>query len=116
MLQVRTGTSREGRKAAMDRYVGVDVHASSCTFAVLNSSGKLLRRDVVETNGAALVGYVKRTSGNVHLCLEESGWSQWLVEILSPHAEGSLTLTLEKQISRDSVSTRRTFELSIALT
>ena len=70
----------------MDRYVGVDVHTSSCTFVVLDSTGKLLRRDVVETNGRALVGYVKQMPGDVHLCLEESGWSQWLVEILSPRA------------------------------
>lgn len=70
----------------MDRFVGVDVHASSSTFVVLDSSGKLLRRDIVETNGRILVGYVKQLRGNVHLCLEEGGWSQWLVEILSPHA------------------------------
>ena len=69
----------------MERYLGADVHASSTTFSVLNVSGKQLRRDVVETNGKALVGYLKQIPGNLHLCIEEGGWSQWLVEILSRH-------------------------------
>jgi hypothetical protein len=40
---------------------------------------------VVETNGKALVGYLQQLPGNLHLCLEEGEWSQWLYEILSPH-------------------------------
>ena len=52
---------------------------------MLNESGKQLRRDVVETNGQALVGYLKQLPGNLHLCIEEGEWSQWLYEILSPH-------------------------------
>jgi hypothetical protein len=51
----------------------------------LNASGKQLRRDVVETNGHALVGYLKQNPGTVHLCIEESEGSQWLYEVLSPH-------------------------------
>ncbi|NIP97069.1 MAG: IS110 family transposase [Akkermansiaceae bacterium] len=69
----------------MERYLGGDVHAASVTFSVLNESGKQLRRDVVETNGQALVGYLKQQPGNLHLCIEEGEWSQWLYEILSPH-------------------------------
>ncbi len=69
----------------MERYIGCDVHAASCTLSVLNAAGKRLRRDVVETNGEALIGYLKQLRGNLQLCIEESEWSQWLVEILSPH-------------------------------
>ena len=69
----------------MERYLGADVHAASVTFCVLDASGKQIRRDVVETNGKALVGYLQQLSGNLHLCLEEGEWSQWLYEILSPH-------------------------------
>jgi transposase len=69
----------------MERYLGGDVHAASCTFSVLNETGKQLRRDVVETNGQALVGYLKQQPGNLHLCIEEGEWSQWLYEVLSPH-------------------------------
>jgi transposase len=69
----------------MQRYLGLDVHASSCTFAVLNASGKLLRRDVVETNGSVLIRYLKGVAGDLYVCVEESEWSQWLWEILRPH-------------------------------
>ena len=68
----------------MERYLGMDVHAASCTVAVLSAAGKLLRRDVVETNGGALIQYLRQIAGNLHLCVEESEWSQWLSEILRP--------------------------------
>lgn len=69
----------------MERYLGCDPHATSCTFSVLNQSGRQIRRDVVETHGRALVGYIQQVPGNLHLCVEEGEWSQWLHEILSPH-------------------------------
>lgn len=69
----------------MERYLGMDVHAESCSFCLLNASGKVVRRDVVETNGQALVAYLKQLAGRLHLCFEESEWAGWLWEILSPH-------------------------------
>jgi transposase len=69
----------------MERYLGADVHAASVSFCVLDASGKQIRRDVVETNGKALVGYLQQIPGHLRLCLEEGEWSQWLYELLSPH-------------------------------
>ncbi|MGH2625346.1 MAG: IS110 family transposase [Anaerolineales bacterium] len=69
----------------MQRYLGLDVHSDSCTLSVLSEAGKEVRREVVETNGRALVGLLKQIPGALHLCVEESEWSQWLYEILSPH-------------------------------
>ncbi len=69
----------------MDRYLGGDVHAASVSFTVRGESGKILRRDVVETHGQALVAYLRQQPGHVHLCIEERELSQWLYEILSPH-------------------------------
>jgi transposase len=71
----------------MERYLGLDVHRDSTSVVVLNARGKRVRRDVVETNGQALVGYLRSLGGSLHLCLEESEWSQWLTEILSPAAQ-----------------------------
>ena len=68
----------------MERYIGGDVHTASVTFSVRNEAGKVVRRDVVETKGQTLVGYLSQQPGNVHLCIEEGEWSQWLHEILSP--------------------------------
>jgi len=69
----------------VERYLGGDVHAASVTFSVLDESGRQIRRDVIETNGKALIGYLQQLAGNLHLCIEEGAWSQWLYEILSPH-------------------------------
>jgi transposase len=38
----------------MERYIGLDAHATSCTFAVLSERGRRLDSAVVETNGRAL--------------------------------------------------------------
>jgi len=38
----------------MDRYIGLDAHASSCTVAVVGPSGRRLHSQVVETNAGAL--------------------------------------------------------------
>ena len=71
----------------MERYVGIDVHAASCTLAVLGASGKRLQSLVVETNGRALVNAIKTIPGRLHVCLEEGTQSAWLHELLQPHVE-----------------------------
>ena len=70
----------------MERYVGVDAHAASCTLAVVGATGKRLRSIVVDTNGRALVEAVKGIGGRLHICLEEGTQSAWLYELLEPHA------------------------------
>lgn len=69
----------------MDKFAGLDVHAVSCTLAVMSASGKRLKSEVLETNGRVLVDALRRISGRVHLCIEEGTQSAWLYEILSPH-------------------------------
>ena len=69
----------------MDRYIGLDVHASSTSIAVVGPSGKRLGSRVVETNGQALLEWFKSQNGRLHVCLEEAVQSEWLYEILSPH-------------------------------
>ena len=71
----------------MDRYVGVDAHAETCTFGVMGPSGRRLTAKVVETNGHALVEAVRSIPGRIHLCLEEGTQSAWLYEILSPFVQ-----------------------------
>ncbi len=71
----------------MERYVGIDAHAASCTLAVVSASGKRLQSLVVETNGQALVNAIKTIPGRLHVCLEEGTQSAWLYELLEPHVE-----------------------------
>jgi len=47
----------------MIRYIGLDAHSSSCTFAVISQKGRKLNSTVVETNGKALVGFLMQARG-----------------------------------------------------
>jgi len=71
----------------MERYIGLDVHAASCTLAVISETGRKLRDFPVETNGQALVEAVRTIPGRKHIVFEEGLQSAWLYETLSPHVE-----------------------------
>jgi transposase len=68
----------------MDRYIGIDAHAQSCTLAVVSGAGKRLKSLVVETNGRALLEAIRSIPGRLHVCLEECTQSAWLYELLAP--------------------------------
>jgi transposase len=69
----------------MDRFIGLDVHMTSCTVAVVSASGKRLRDFPVETHGEALIDAVRSVAGKRHLVLEEGTQSAWLYDLLRPH-------------------------------
>lgn len=71
----------------MDRYIGLDAHSQTCTFAVMGMSGRRLKEQVLETNGKVLVDFVRTLPGRKHLCLEEGSQSEWLYELLRPHVD-----------------------------
>ena len=68
----------------MDRYTGLDAHASSCTGATVGPSGRRLHSQVAETNAGALIRVLRAIPGTRHLCLEEGTHASWLYEVLSP--------------------------------
>ncbi len=68
----------------MERYLGLDMHRDSCTAVVLSAGGKKTGEQVMATETAALVQYIKSLSGELHVCVEEGEWSEWVVEILNP--------------------------------
>ncbi len=71
----------------MDRYIGLDVHAISCTMAIVGPSGRKLGSHVLETHGKVLIDAIKRIPRPRHLCMEEGTQSAWLYEVLSPHVD-----------------------------
>lgn len=81
----------------MERFIGLDVHSQTCTFAVIDQKGKRIRTDVVETNGKVLVEYLRLVPGRKHLCLEEGTQSQWLSEILRPQVDELAVIWPEKK-------------------
>ncbi len=71
----------------MERYLGLDVHAASCTLAVISERGRKLRDFPVETNGQALVEAIRMFPGHKHMVFEEGLQSAWLYETLNPHVD-----------------------------
>lgn len=69
----------------MERYLGIDVHAAGSAICVLDAAGQKVEETTVATRHDALVGYLRRQKGRLHVCIEETEWSEWLTEILSPH-------------------------------
>jgi transposase len=63
----------------------MDVHAASCTLAVVSQTGKRLKDFPVETNGQALVEALRMIPGERHWVFEEGLQSAWLYETLRPH-------------------------------
>ena len=81
----------------MDRYIGLDVHASSCTLAVVGPSGKGLGTHVVETNAGALIEVPRGIPKRRHLCMEEGTLSGWLHEVLEPHVDELIVTGIGKK-------------------
>ena len=71
----------------MDRYIGLDAHASSCTVAVLGPSGRKLQCQVLETNAKALISFLQTIPKNRRIIFEEGTHSNWLYEVLAPHVQ-----------------------------
>jgi hypothetical protein len=81
----------------MDRYIGLDGHAESCTLRVLTATGREVARQVVETNGSALVQAIRAVPGSKHLCFEEGAQSAWLYELLQREVDELVVTMPEKQ-------------------
>ena len=71
----------------MTKYIGLDVHSTSCTMAVVNDAGRKLQHHIVETSEQALIDCLRSIPGPRRLCLEEGTQSTWLYEVLSPHVD-----------------------------
>jgi transposase len=71
----------------MERFIGLDVHGQSCTLVVMGPSGRRLGKHVVETNAKALITVMRSIAGDRYVCMEEGTQSEWLYEMLEPHAK-----------------------------
>ncbi len=80
----------------MDRYIGLDAHASSCTVAVLGPSGRKLQCQVLETNAKALINFLVTIPKNRRLIFEEGTHSNWLYEVLAPHVQETVVVAVRQ--------------------
>jgi transposase len=99
----------------MDRYIGIDAHSASCTIAVIGPSGKRISSQVVETNGAALVGAVKAIPGRKCIIFEEGDLAAWLYEILEPFAHQIIVVRVTKRRRGSKSDEIDAFELAESL-
>jgi len=68
------------------QYIGMDVHKAITVIAILDSTGKMRGEAKVETKAATLVQFLRGLEGRLYVALEESTYSAWLYDVLSPHA------------------------------
>ena len=64
-------------------YIGMDAHSTTCAFAVMNSTGKVVRRARVATRESDLVEFIDSLTGSKALTFEETMVSQWLYILLN---------------------------------
>ena len=68
------------------KYIGMDVHKAMTAIAVLDSAGKVRAEATLETKTATMVQFIRGLEGTLLVTLEESPYSEWLYDVLSPHA------------------------------
>lgn len=86
----------------MERYIGIDAHSESCTFAVMGPSGKRIRQQVVDTQAKVLIDLLKGITGNKFVCIEEGQLAEWLVEALAPHVKEIVVVQPQEHRGRKS--------------
>ncbi|MGH9356265.1 MAG: IS110 family transposase [Terriglobia bacterium] len=64
------------------KYVGLDVHLSTISVAVLDGEGKLVMQSVLATRAAAVLDFIHGLRGTLQLTLEEGTYSAWLYGLL----------------------------------
>jgi len=67
------------------KFIGLDVHKTSISAAVLDKNGKVVMQSVFRTEAAAIVGFLRGVSGSVQVTFEEGTHAGWLHRLLKPH-------------------------------
>ena len=74
------------------KYVGIDLHQSTCLIAVHDAHGKRITEEIVETRAEALRDFFSDLTGSIHVAVEVGTQSGWLYEILKSQVS-SITVT-----------------------
>jgi transposase len=64
------------------KYIGLDVHQSTISVAVLDADGKLVMQSVIATHAATLLDFLHGLRGTLHVTFEEGTHSAWLYDLL----------------------------------
>ena len=66
------------------KYIGMDVHQSSISIAILDAAGKLVTEATVKTETAAIVDFFRGLRGTLYVAFEEGTYAEWLYDLLAP--------------------------------
>ena len=64
------------------KYIGLDVHQSTISVAVLNAEGKVMMQSVIATKATAVLDLLQGLRGVLHLSFEEGTYSAWLYDVV----------------------------------
>jgi transposase len=64
------------------KYVGMDVHKSTISIAVLSTDGKLIMESVIATKQEPIIDFLQGLRGTVQVTFEEGTYSAWLYPLL----------------------------------
>src|SRR5208282_5252345 len=64
------------------KYIGLDVHQSTISVAVLNADGKLVMQSVIATHATTILDFLRGLRGTLHVTFEEGTHSAWLYDLL----------------------------------
>jgi hypothetical protein len=63
----------------------LDVHQTTISATVLDSTGKLVMESILETKAATILQFVHGVHGSLHVTFEEGTCAAWLHDLLRPH-------------------------------
>src|SRR5664279_2333520 len=64
------------------KYIGLDVHQSTISVAVLDADGKLVMQSVIATHATTILDLLHGLRGTLHVTFEEGTHSAWLYDLL----------------------------------
>lgn len=67
------------------KFIGLDVHKTSISAAVLDHDGKLVMQSIFATHAAAILSFIHGLRGTVRITFEEGTHWSWLYDLLRPH-------------------------------
>ena len=70
---------------SQEKYIGMDVHQSTISAAVMDAHGKLLMECLLETKTSTIVDFIQGLHGTLSLTFEEGTSAAWLHDLLKPH-------------------------------
>src|SRR5436190_24233871 len=78
------------------KFIGLDVHKTSISAAVLDPDGKLVMQSIFATHAAAVLSFIHGVGGSVRVTFEEGTHSSWLYDLLRPQVSEVLVCSPRK--------------------